>query len=393
MDISYILNELGEERELYFNAVTPPLVQSTNFAFKTVAEMREKISREYEEAIYTRGVNPTIDILRKKMAALENTEDCLAFGSGSAAVAAAVMANIKAGEHIVCVHKPYSWTDKLLSQLLVRFGVETTFVDGTLAENFEKAIQPNTKIIYLESPNSFTFELQDLEVVSAIAKKHGLLTIIDNSYASPLPEYQQPSRFGIDIIIHSASKYICGHSDAVAGVLCCSHEMMKKIFKSEFMTLGGVISPFNAWLLVRGLRTLPIRMAKVTETTLEVVNFLENHPKVEKVYYPFSASHPQYELAKKQMRKGGGQFSIALKTNELAAIELFCDSLKRFLMAVSWGGYESLIFPACTAYRATTAYSEIPINVIRFYIGLEEPKILIEDLAQALETPPPAPPR
>jgi cystathionine beta-lyase/cystathionine gamma-synthase len=385
MDVSYILNELGEDRENYFNAVTPPLVQSTNFAFRTVAEMRETIVHEHEQPVYTRGVNPTVNILRQKLAALEDTESCLLFGSGSAAVAAAVMANVQAGDHIVCVHKPYSWTDKLLSQLLPRFGVETTFVDGTVAGNFEKAIQPSTRLIYLESPNSFTFELQDLEAVGKIAKKHNLLTIIDNSYASPLPNYQHPARFGIDIIVHSASKYIGGHSDAVAGVLCCSHEMMYRIFKSEFMTLGGVISPFNAWLLLRGLRTLPLRMEKVSRSTPEVVAFLENNPKIEKMYYPFSASHPQYELAKKQMRLGGGQFSIALKTRDLTQIELFCDNLKRFLMAVSWGGYESLIFPACTAYRATTAYSEIPVNVVRFYVGLEEPEILIADLKQALE--------
>lgn len=383
MDISYIINELGEDREMYFNAVSPPIIQTSNFAFTSVDHMRQCLKNEYDAPFYTRGNNPTIEILRKKIAALEHAEDALVFASGSAAVAAAVIANIQAGGHIVSVAKPYSWTNKLLLNLLPRFGVQTTVVDGTRTENFEKAIRPETKIIYLESPNSFTFELQDLEAIAVLAKKHGIVTMVDNSYAGPL--FQQPIQMGIDIVIYSATKYISGHSDVVAGIVCGSNAMMHKIFAGEYMTLGGITSPFNAWLLLRGLRTLPIRMEKVSASTQKVVSFLENHPKTEKMFYPFSSSHPQYELAKRQMKQGAGLFTITLKTKHIGEVDKFCNALKRFLLAASWGGHESLLFPASATRDPQSARaSEGNFNLIRFYIGLEEPELLIADLDQAL---------
>lgn len=217
MDLSYIINELGEDRESYFGAVAPPIIQTSNFAFKNVALLREAMMDEFGVNLYSRGNNPTVTILRKKLAALDHAEDALVLSSGVAAVFLAVFANVKQGDHIVSVAKPYSWTDKLFKNLLPRLGVTTTFVDGTRIENFEQAIQPNTKIIFLESPNSFTFELQDLEAVAQLAKSKQLLTIIDNSYCSPL--YQRPIDFGIDISIQTATKYLGGHSDVIAGVI------------------------------------------------------------------------------------------------------------------------------------------------------------------------------
>jgi cystathionine beta-lyase len=383
MDISYIINELGEDRELYFNAVAPPIVQTSNFTFKNVAAMRSSMPREYDEPLYTRGNNPTVAILRKKLAALEGAEDALIFASGSGAVASAVLCNINAGEHIVSVAKPYSWTNKLFTELLPRFGVQTTFVDGTRTENFEQAIRPETRIIFLESPNTFTFEMQDLEAVARLAKARGIVTMIDNSYASPL--YQNPVKMGVDIVIHSASKYIGGHSDVVAGVVCGSSQSMRKLFASEFMTLGGIISPMNAWLLLRGLRTLPIRMERISESTRQVIEFLEKQPHIEKIYYPFLASNPQYELARRQMKKGAGLFTIALKATSLAQVETFSNSLKRFLLAVSWGGHESLIFPTCVAMDASEhSTKKAGFNHVRMYIGLEDPQLLIEDISTAL---------
>jgi cystathionine beta-lyase len=384
MDISYIINEYGEERAEYLNSVSPPIFQTSMTCFPSVEAMRQSLANESETPFYTRGNNPTTDILRKKMAALEATEDSLIFGSGSAAVAAAVLSFVQTGDHIVCVQKPYSWTNKLLNLWLKRFGVEVTMIDGTQAQNYEKAIKPNTKILFLESPNSFTFELQDIEAVAKIAKKYGLLSIIDNSYASPL--FQQPATMGIDLVVHSGTKYLGGHSDALAGVVCGSKAHIKKIFEGELMTLGAVISPFNAWLLLRGLRTLPIRMQRVAETAPKIVDFLAAHPKVSKIYYPFHPSHPQYELARKQMKSPAGQFSIELKAESIEQVELFCNSLKRFLLAASWGSYESLIFPACTLYTSQN-YHTAPFHwsLIRFYIGLEEPEYLIADLKQALE--------
>ncbi len=383
MDLSYILNDLGEDREAYFNAVTPPIIQSTNFAFRSVGQMRKELENESDAYFYTRGNNPTVEILRKKMAALEGTEDALIFASGGAAVTAAVMGNLNAGDHLVCVQKPYGWTAKLLQKLLPRFGVTATFVDGTDAAGYEKAIQPNTKLLYLESPNSLTFSLQDVEAVTAIARKHGLLTVMDNSYCTPLN--QQPVAMGVDLVVHSATKYLCGHSDALAGVVCGTRAMMAKLFDAEFMTLGGVISPFNAWLILRGLRTLHLRMERSAQSTPKVVEFLQNHPRVAKVYYPFLPSHPQYALAQKQMKRPGGMFSVELKADSIAEVERFCDNLKRFVLATSWGGYESLVYPmAVLAGASNYANPNLNWRLIRFYVGLEEPEVLISDLKQAL---------
>lgn len=382
LQLSEIINQLGEERELYFNAVAPPIIQTSNFCFSSVAEMRESLKHEDENPFYTRGVNPTTDILRRKMAALEHTEDCLVFASGSAAIGAAIMVNVRNGDHVVCVTNPYTWTQKLLDQLLPRFGVRTTYVDGRDPDNFLEALQTNTKIFYLESPNSWTFDLQDIEVITQIARKHGIITLIDNSYNSPVSSV--PAGFGVDIILHSASKYISGHSDTVAGILCASKEMTTRIFESEFMTLGGIISPFNAWLLLRGLRTLPIRLEQVSKTTARIVDFLERHPAVEKVFYPHSRNHPQYELARKQMKYGAGQFTMVLKEKDPVKIERFCDGFERLLLACSWGGHESLLFPALTLFESQN-YSggSLPVDMIRFYIGLEDAEYLLEDFEQA----------
>jgi len=384
MELSDIINHLGEDRENYYNSISPPIFQSSNFCFPDVKTLRESLKKELEIPFYSRGHNPTVGILRKKMAALEGAEDALIFASGSAAIAAAVMSVVKSGDHIICVEKPYSWTNKLLNNYLVEYGVESDMIDGTDVANFKNAIKSNTKLIILESPNSLTFELQDLEAVAHLAKESGVITLCDNSYSTPL--LQQPIELGIDMVVHSASKYIGGHSDLVAGVLCASKERIDKIFASEFMTMGGIISPQEAWLMIRGLRTLKLRVDKSCATTMNVALFLEEHPRVEKVLFPFLSSHPQNELAKKQMKDCGGMFSILLKAEKMEEVERFCDNLKKFLMACSWGGHESLIFPICALYDSQNyQHDEIPWNLIRFYIGLEEPELLIKDIEQALD--------
>jgi cystathionine beta-lyase/cystathionine gamma-synthase len=222
----------------------------------------------------------------------------------------------------------------------------------------------------------------------AIAKEHGILTAIDNSYATPL--HQQPIAMGVDMVMHSGSKYLGGHSDSVAGVLCCSRERAELIFKGEYMTLGGILSPHDAWLMLRGLRTLPLRMARVAETTPKVAAFLESHPRVARMHYPHSPQSPQYELAIRQMKAPGGQFSIELRADSIEEVERFCNSLKRFLLACSWGSYESLIFPVCTLYTSANYPTQLPWTMIRFYIGLEDAEVLIEDLRQAFEQMEPA---
>lgn len=385
MEISDILNHLGEERDNYFNAVTPPIMQSSNFCFPTTEAMRESLKNEFGDHFYTRGNNPTIEILRKKVAALESAEDALIFGSGSAAIAAAVMNSVKSGDHVICVEKPYSWTDKLLNQMLANYGVGSTMIDGREIANFENAIKTNTKLIIIESPNSVTFELQDIEAVAKLAKSKGIITLIDNSYCTPL--YQKPIEMGIDIVVHSASKFINGHSDVVAGVLCSDAKRIESIFHNEFMTVGGIISPNDAWLMIRGLRTLPIRLDRSTDSTEKVVAYLEEHPKIKHVNYPFSKKYnPQYDLAKKQMKRGGAMFSFQLDIETIEQADTFCDSLKYFLLACSWGGYESLMFPTSALYSSQN-YSKTtqPFNLVRMYIGLEDPEVLIKDLEQALE--------
>jgi cystathionine beta-lyase/cystathionine gamma-synthase len=382
MDLSYILNHLGEEREDYFNAVSPPLIQTSNFYFKDVQSLRHAFPNEKDVHVYTRGNNPTVEILRKKIAALAGADDALVFSSGVAAISAAVIANVKAGDHVVCVNKPYGWTDKLLHRLLSRFGVEATMIDGTDPENFLRATRPNTTVYFLESPNTFTFALQDIDAVVKIARQKGIITIIDNSYCTPIG--QRCIERGVDIEVHSASKYFGGHSDVVAGVLISNKKITERIFGSELLNIGGIIAPHEAWLLIRSMRTMHLRLERIANSTAKVVEYLEKHPLVEKMIFPFSATHPQYELAKKQMLWCGGLFTITIRAANVQQVENFCNSLQRFLMAVSWGGHESLIMPACS-FQAREDYdaSAYPYNMIRFYIGLEEPQVLIDDIEQA----------
>jgi cystathionine beta-lyase len=383
-NLNNILIHLGEEREKYFNAVSPPIIQSSNFCFKNLDEFRNAILDEKESHLYTRGNNPTVGILRKKLAALENAEDALVFGSGCAAVAAAIMTNAKSGDHVVCVQSPYSWTYKLLAEYLSKYQVTHTFVDGTNIEEIENAIQPNTTLLFLESPNSITFQLQDLAACAKLAKKNGIVTAIDNSYCSPI--FQKPIDFGIDIVVHSGTKYLNGHSDVVVGVLCSNKKMVKRIFDAEYMNLGGILSPNDAFLMIRGLRTLELRLNRSDESARKITSWLENHPKVEQLIYPFSKNFPQYDLARHQMKGTGGLFSVILKTDHLKNVESFFYKLERFLFAVSWGGHESLVLPFCAFHNVPgRENSHHPWNLVRFYIGLEDPDWLMEDLEQAME--------
>jgi len=244
MDQSYILNQLGEGNFADYFPASPPLIQSTNFHYPTIEAMTEALVREDEIPFYTRGVNPTIEVLRKKMAALEKTEDALAFASGSAAVTAAVMSQVKSGGHIVSLKNPYSWTGKLFDYLS-DYDIETTLVDGTKAENYAHAVKPNTQLFFLESPNSWTFELQDIAPIAQIAKERGIVTLMDNSYATPLG--CTPAEYGVDMILHSATKYIGGHSDAIAGVLCSSKQIIKKIFNRSFLNAVNLIIEIFLW--------------------------------------------------------------------------------------------------------------------------------------------------
>jgi cystathionine beta-lyase/cystathionine gamma-synthase len=384
MDISYILNHLGEDRENYFHAVSPPVIQSSNFVFPDLTAFRARFADELKNHVYSRGNNPTVRILRQKLAALEQTEDALVFSSGAAAIASAVIGNVKAGDHVICQARPYSWTFALLQKFLPRFGVTATFVDGTDLAHIEAARQPNTTLLLLESPNTLTFEIQDLAACSAWARQHGIVTAIDNSYASPL--HQRPANFGIDIVLHSGTKYLNGHSDVVVGVLCASSQMVQKLFHSELMTLGAILSPHDAALVIRGLRTLPLRLKQSDESALAIIERLIKHPKVEKVIHPWYLSAEQTALARKQMSGCGGLFSVQFRTESMEKMEAFVHRLKHFAMAVSWGGHESLVMPTIGFYNIPgRSNPDLPYTFARFYIGLEEVEFLWADLEQAME--------
>ncbi|HTF04490.1 MAG TPA: aminotransferase class I/II-fold pyridoxal phosphate-dependent enzyme [Bacteroidia bacterium] len=382
-ELSWILNHLGEDRENYYQAVNAPIVLSSNFCFRSVSEMRTKLERELETPFYTRGYNPTVGILRKKIAALEKTEDAIVFASGSAAIAAAVMSVVKGGDHVVCVQKPYSWTNTLISSYLAKYGVESTFVDGRNEQDIFAAVKPNTKLIYLESPNSLTFELQNITAITNFAKTKKITTIIDNSYCSPLN--QSPAEMGVDIVVHSATKYLNGHSDVVAGIVASTKAHCDKMMAEEYMTIGGIIGAHDAWLMIRGLRTLELRVNRSSSSGQHIAEWLEQHPTVERVIYPTLKSNPQYDLAKKQMKQGGGLLSVILKAKDVAAVETFCDSLQYFLIATSWGGHESLVLPICALKASASLSSQLPWNMVRLYIGLEDPELLKADLAQSLK--------
>lgn len=382
MDLSYILNQLGEEREQYFNAVAPPIMQTSNFAFNNVQALRESFENEMGSYLYSRGLNPTVDILRKKLAALDGAEDCLVFSSGAAAIFASVLAVVQQGDHIVSVRKPYTWAQKMFNNILPRFGVSCTYVDGTDTLNFESAIQTNTKLIYLESPNSWTYELQDLRAVATLARSKNIITICDNSYCTPI--YQRPIEMGIDMCLQSGTKYIGGHSDTLAGVLTGSAGMMRKIFDSEYLNIGSGIQPFNAWLMLRGLRTLPLRLERISSTTKTICAWLKQHPQVEQVIFPFDDDFPQLALAKQQMSGACGLLTFTLKAKQYTEVQRFCESLKSIPMAVSWGGYESLIVPGCAVIPVADFKPDVPEHrMIRLYTGLEEPEALMADMEQA----------
>ncbi|HET9482925.1 MAG TPA: PLP-dependent aspartate aminotransferase family protein [Xanthomonadales bacterium] len=383
MDLSYIINHLGEERAGWAHAVSPPIWQTTMFAHPTVARMREAMADEYAHHVYTRGNNPTTEVLRRKLAALEGAADALVFGSGAAAVAAAVLSSVRAGDHVVAVDKPYAWTRTLLKSWLPRFGVAISFVDARSTDAVAAALRDETRLIVLESPNSLTFEQQDLAAIAALAAPRGIRTICDNSYATPLG--QSPLAHGIDVVVHSATKYLAGHSDVLAGAVCASEAICREIFAGPYMTFGAILAPHDAWLVLRGLRTFPLRMERIAASTAKVVAYLRERPEVARLHYPHDAAYPQRELTQRQLAHAAGLFSIEL-AGGIPAVERFCDALQRFLMSASWGGHESLCFPVAGVrdWRGHEAAASVPVSLVRLSIGLEDPDVLIADLAQAL---------
>lgn len=383
MELDDIIYHLGENRSEYHNAVVPPVYQTSNFIFDSIEDFKSKVADELENFVYTRGNNPTVKILRQKIAALEGCEDALITGSGMAAISMALVSQLKAGDHIICIKKPYSWTNRLIRDVLSKMGVDFDFFSFDHLDGLTTLLRPNTKVIYLESPNSLTMEVQDLKSISAIAKARNITTIIDNSYSTPL--YQRPKEHGIDIVVHSATKYLNGHSDVMAGVICSDKKIIYDIFNREYMIFGPSVSPHDAALMLRGLRTLPIRIQRSETSTQKVVEFLRREPLVRRIYYPFSDT--SHELARTQMSGCGGLFSIELETESKEDVHVFVQSLDKFFFAVSWGGYESLKLPILAFYdNPGRPNPTLPFQLIRLYIGLEEPDYLIANLKKAFDS-------
>lgn len=369
-----ILMHLGDDYDRYLGAIVPPIFQNSLFTRKT----------KNHGYVYTRIGNPTTEIVERKIAALEEGEAAKCFSSGMGAISSAIMSYVSAGAHVICISSVYGPTREFLSTYLARFGVETTFVTGDRIEQFEQAIRPNTKLIYLESPSTHIFLLQDLEQIAALAKAHGIGTIIDSTWATPL--FCNPLNFGIDMVVHSASKYLGGHSDIIGGVVIGSATAMEKITHEERALFGSNMDPHQSWLLLRGLRTLPVRLRQHQESAMKIAEFLENHPKVERVYYPGLKSHPQYELGRKLFSGYTGLMSFLPRGSE-QAIKDMIPMLKYFELGPSWGGFESLVNdPGIGISEEASQLTGIPKGLVRISVGLESVDALMEDLDQALNS-------
>jgi len=369
MTDEYICGHLGDPDFQYFGAVIPPIAQNSLHVFPNLEAMQAYgAAPKDSQYIYGRVLNPTVDLVQKKIAALERGEKAALFGSGMAAISSAIMTFLGTGDHIVGVRHMYGPAYRFITEYLAKFRVEATFVDGLDPGEFEAALRPNTKALYLESPTSMYFTLQDIEKVTALARKRGIRTIIDNTWCTPL--FQKPLELGVDLVVHSVSKYLAGHSDVISGVVAGSAELIDKINVNERELFGGIPGPFDAWLIMRGLRTLPVRMKQHQENGLKVAAFLEQHPAVARVNHPGLASFPQHALAKKQMRGTSGLLSFKLR-RDAEGVRKFINSLKMFQIGVSWGGFESLVVKGAD-------------DTVRIAVGLENADELIKDLDAAL---------
>lgn len=362
--------------ERHQGAVVAPIYQNSLFTFDTYEEFDRASAGVDDTPVYSRGHNPTVQQLERRLAALQGGEKARCFASGMAAISTAIMANVRAGDHVVCVDQAYGPTRELLKRFLPGYGVDTTFVEGTSLEAFQTAVRPNTKLIYLESPTSLTFRLQDLHAISSLAKSIGAVTIIDNTWATPC--LQNPFEHGIDFVVHSISKYIGGHSDIIGGVIIGYADRINRINANEYMLLGGIMTPHTASLAMRGLRTLPLRLEKLEQNGLAVASYLETVPFVRKVNHPGLSSHPQHDLACRQMSGSSSLFSFEtdLPVEEMKA---WANRLEYFRIGVSWGGYESLVIVSKLGPDCESAAG----SLVRLYIGLEHPDVLMEDIAKA----------
>lgn len=378
-----ITSHYGEEFEHYYNAVVPPIFMNSLNVFETVDDYYDSDKTDKHVYCYGRVQNPTVRILEDKAAALEQGTGALAFASGMAAATTAVLTVCKAKSHVVCIRSAYGPLKTFLNEYCrEHLDMSVTYVKGDDTEEFEHAVTDQTDLIILESPSSVVLSLQNIHAVSEIAKKHHAYVYIDNSFCTPI--YQKPLLLGADIVMHTASKYMGGHSDIIGGVLAVKDEELMARLRQQRELFGGIIGPMEAWLIIRGLRTMEVRVERHQATAMEIAEFLESHPKVRKVYYPGLLSHPQHELMKRQQGGNTGLLSFEIKGSVEQAKEV-AQRLKIFKIGVSWGGFESLVcMPHARQDAESCRFLGADQNVLRIHCGLEGAEVLKADLENAL---------
>lgn len=373
----------GENRT---HAVTPPIWQTTTFSADSSEHFAEIATAVRPSEFYTRYGNPTHKEVEATLVALEGGEAALLTSSGMGAIFTALMSVIKAGGHVVAQTNHYAGAMTLLDEMSARFGVEVTLVDQTRAEGFAEAMRPNTRVVYAESPTNPLMQITDLRALSELARARGVTTIVDNTFSTPVN--QRPLEFGIDAVIHSATKYLGGHSDVTAGVVISSREFVERAWHFSLLA-GSILSPFDGWLLLRGLRTLGLRVERHNSNASALARFLEGHPKVARVYYPGLESHPQHSLARAQMNGFTGMLSAELR-GDFRAAERFIGALRLATNAASLGGHETLIVHPAAMWGGYMTAEQLRAkglsdSLVRISVGLEDERDLLEDFARALE--------
>jgi len=374
----------GEKQDPSTGAVVTPIYETSVFAFSNTKELINVMSEKAEGYIYTRYGNPTVRTVERKMAELEGAEDVAVFSSGMAAIATTMLTLTSSGDHVVSTRDLYGGTLEFFKDVLPKFDVELSLVEATDFNEIKSAIRKNTKVIYAETPTNPTLKLVDLSKVARLGKKNGITVVVDSTFASPYN--LQPIRFGVDVVVHSATKYLGGHNDVTAGVVGGPESFVQKL-KEIRKHLGGTLDPFAAWLLLRGLKTLGLRMGRHNSNGMRVAKYLEKHPKVRRVYYPGLPSHPQYSIAKRQMNGFGGVVSFEVD-GDFEKTMKFVDSLKLCFLAASLGGAETLATQPVTCSHYFVGAEDrkkagITDQLVRFALGIEDPEDIIADLEQA----------
>ena len=370
-----ICTHYGEDPARFHGAVNTPIFQTSLFVD---CEGNEGgLEGRYA---YTRVSNPTTEVVEQKVAALEQGEAAKCFSSGMGAISAAMMHYIKEDSHVVATASIYGPARRFLSEYMKRFGIKVTFVSGMDLEELEAAVCEQTDLIYLESPSTYLFLVQNLERIAEIAKKHHAATVIDNTYATPI--FQKPLTMGIDMVVHSASKYLGGHSDIIGGVVVGRREDVEQMAQNERELFGAVMSPFDSWLMLRGIRTLPVRMRQHMKNALEMAAYFQELDIVKEVIYPCWNTHPQYELAKRQMTGASGLMSVVFDLPG-EQIHRIVEALEFFYRGPSWGGYESLASPVGADLERDN--ETMKKGLVRLHIGLEGADLLKEDFERAVK--------